>query len=113
MTQPDIGERIMGLRHPENTVYRKGECAVNLRLAYSTGHKDARCAAAALATTAMAEKDAEIAQLQAKLAAVRGAWSSAIRHDGADNYSVTLNYNTLEQAEDAYKVLRAETVKES
>jgi hypothetical protein len=57
--------------------------------------------------------EAEYVKLQAKLAAVMTAWSSAIRHDGAGNYSVTLNYNTLEQAEDAYKVLRAETVKES
>jgi predicted RNA-binding Zn-ribbon protein involved in translation (DUF1610 family) len=61
MTQPDIGERIMPANYdnPIDTNYAHEHAA------YERGYQDA--------TTAMAERDAEIAKLQAKLAAVREA----------------------------------------
>lgn len=75
MSEPSFHDRMMNVPHPENTVYKKGECEVRLRLSYSTGHKDARHACAEIAC----EADQRIADLHARYIAAEQSATVALQ----------------------------------
>jgi hypothetical protein len=101
MTQPDIGERIMAL--PVDTPAYEHAYG-----AYGRGHKAAKLAAAALATTAMAEKEKEIERLREALQWIANVEPIKGLYHGGETY-YGLNQRIKEHARQQLQAALGET----